>query len=201
MSSTSTTTSLLAEKPKRKPNAFRDSIRMKNAAEFDPTMSKSAKLPHNTAIDLPAKARTSLVALLNQQLANVSDLYTQTKQAHWNVRGPEFYQLHKLFDDLAATLPEHIDTIAERAVTLGGLATGTARDAAKHSEIPEFPHEPGAMDYVKELVKRYGQVGNSVRKAIDASDDLGDVDSADLLTAVSRELDKSLYFLEAHIRA
>jgi starvation-inducible DNA-binding protein len=162
---------------------------------------KAARLPHHTAIDIPAKARAEIVAILNQQLANVSDLYSQTKQAHWNVRGPEFYQLHKLFDDLAATLPEHIDTIAERAVTLGGLATGTVRAAAEHSAIEEFPQEPGAMNYVTELVQRFGVVGNSVRAAIGETDELGDIDTSDLFTAVSRDLDKSLYFLEAHIRS
>ena len=103
--------------------------------------------------------------------------------------------------DLADPLTEHIDTIAERAVTLGGFALGTVRLAAKHSEIGEFPLEPGAMEYVRELVKRFAKVGNSVRDAIDKSDDLGDADTADLFTALSRELDKSLYFLEAHIRA
>jgi starvation-inducible DNA-binding protein len=158
-------------------------------------------LPHTTAIDLPAAARASLVTLLNQQLANVFDLYSQTKQAHWNVRGAEFYQLHKLFDDLAEPLEEHIDTIAERAVTLGGLALGTARSAAAASELAEFPLQPGGMEYAKELAQRFAKAGNSVREGIDAADKLGDVDTADLLTAVSRELDKSLYFLEAHFRA
>lgn len=162
---------------------------------------KSSKsLPHHTAIALDAKARAAAVTLLNQQLANMSDLYSQTKQAHWNVRGEEFYQLHKLFDDLAEQFSEHIDTIAERAVTLGGFALGTVRCAANNSEIEEFPLEPGSMSYVKELAARYATVGNSVRLAIDHSDELGDKDTADLFTAVSRDLDKSLYFLEAHFR-
>ena len=93
-------------------------------------MNKTKQLPHATAIDLPSKNRAALVEILNQQLANVSDLQSQTKQAHWNVRGPEFYQLHKLFDDLAEPLAEHIDTLAERAVTLGGFALGTVRCAS-----------------------------------------------------------------------
>jgi starvation-inducible DNA-binding protein len=142
-----------------------------------------------------------LVTLLNQQLANISDLYSQTKQAHWNVRGAEFYQLHKLFDDLAEPLEEHIDTIAERAVTLGGLALGTARSAAAASELAEFPLQPGGIEYAKELGQRFAKAANSVRAAIDTSDDLGDKDTADLFTALSRELDKSVYFLEAHFRA
>jgi DNA-binding ferritin-like protein len=116
-------------------------------------MSKTTQLPHATAIDLPSKNRAELAEILNQQLANVSDLQSQTKQAHWNVRGPEFYQLHKLFDDLAEPLGEHIDTIAERTVTLGGFALGTVRCAANSSELDEFPLEPGAMEYARELAK------------------------------------------------
>lgn len=158
-------------------------------------------LPHKTAIDISAHARVKIVALLNQQLANLTDLYSQTKQAHWNVRGPEFYQLHKLFDDLAEPLEELIDTIAERAVTLGGLALGTVRSAARASEIVEFSHKPGGMEYVTALAERFATVGNSVRKAIDTADKLGDADTADLFTGISRALDQSLYFLEAHVRA
>jgi starvation-inducible DNA-binding protein len=163
--------------------------------------SPNPRLPHSTAIDIPANARAKLVGLLNQQLANVSDLYSQTKQAHWNVRGQEFYQLHKLFDDLAEPLEEPIDMLAERAVTLGGLALGTVRSAAKTSELPEFPLEPGALDYVKALAERFAIAANSVRKAIGESDELGDAGTADLLTDIVRELDKSVYFLEAHFRS
>jgi starvation-inducible DNA-binding protein len=165
------------------------------------TSSLKTHLPHTTAIDLPAAVRASLVTLLNQQLANIADLYSQTKQAHWNVRGQEFYQLHKLFDDLAAPLEEHIDTLAERAVTLGGLALGTVRSAGAASELAEFPLQPGGFEYAKELAQRFATAANSLRTAIDAADELGDAGTADLLTALSRDLDKSVYFLEAHFRS
>ena len=166
------------------------------------TPSPTASLPHRTAIDIPAEAREKLVVILNQQLANLSDLYSQTKQAHWNVRGQEFYQLHKLFDDLAEPLEEPIDIIAERAVTLGGMAFGTVRDAAKASELKEFPHEPGAMEYAQEARPAVCHRGEfSAKGDRSDTDELGDADSADLLTDVSRELDKSVYFLEAHVRS
>lgn len=163
--------------------------------------SKTKSLPHQTALDLPADKRTAAVRILNQQLANLSDLASQTKQAHWNVRGPEFYQLHKLFDDLFAPLGDHIDSVAERAVILGGFAMGTVRCAAANSALDEFPLEPGALEYVKDLAKRYAQAANSVREAIDQTADLGDADTADLFTQISRDLDKSVWFLEAHFRA
>ena len=163
--------------------------------------SLKSHLPHKTAINLPDSARSQLVTLLNQQLANLADLHSQTKQAHWNVRGEEFYQLHKLFDDLAEPFDEFIDTVAERAVTLGGLALGTVRSAAAASELKEFPLQPGGMEYAKELAQRFAKAANSVRDAIDTADDLGDKDTSDIFTQISRELDKSVYFLEAHFRS
>src|SRR4051812_30554474 len=54
-----------------------------------------------TRIDLPADRRKKLIALLNQHLADTFDLYGHAKHAHWNVKGPQFHQLHELFDDLA----------------------------------------------------------------------------------------------------
>ena len=156
---------------------------------------------HKTRNDIPEKVRVQVAALLQERLAEAIDFEAQTKQAHWNVRGKDFYQLHKLFDDLAEPLEEFIDTLAERAVTLGGLATGTVRNAAAASELPEFPLQPGGIEYAKELSQRFARAGNSVREAIDTADELSDRDTADIFTDISRELDKSLYFLEAHFRA
>ncbi|HUG12145.1 MAG TPA: DNA starvation/stationary phase protection protein Dps [Opitutaceae bacterium] len=155
----------------------------------------------NSKNDLPAASRKRVSAILNQTLADLSDLYSQTKQAHWNVRGPSFYSLHKLFDDLAASVEAHLDDTAERITALGALAQGTVRQAAAASALPEFPDaQPGEFSYVAALVERYSAAAKSVRKAIDATDALGDADTADLLTGVSRDLDKALWMLEAHSR-
>ena len=154
-----------------------------------------------TRNDVEHDARNQLVALLNQHLADTSDLRTQTKFAHWNVKGGDFYQLHKLFDELAEKLDEHVDEIAERATALGGVATGTARQAAATSRVPEFPSGVfKGMDVVAALADRFATVGNAMRSAIDEADELGDKDTADLFTEISRDLDKSLYFLEAHLQ-
>lgn len=155
-----------------------------------------------TSIDMPVKTRTAMVTLLNQQLADTSDLYTQTKQAHWNVKGPQFIALHELFDELAEGLLGHIDEIAERASALGGHVMGTARMAASASTLPEYPADVfGSMETVAALVERYAALAKSTREAIDTADKGGDADTADLFTGVSRFLDKSLWFLEAHTQA
>jgi starvation-inducible DNA-binding protein len=156
---------------------------------------------HKTSIDLDAEVREQVISLLNQQLADTFDLYSQTKQAHWNVKGPQFFQLHELFDKLAAEALDHVDTIAERSTTLGGTALGTARMAAAKSRLPEYSAETtGGRESVEALVVRYAELAATTRIAIDRADELGDADTADLFTGVSRGLDKSLWFLEAHLQ-
>lgn len=157
---------------------------------------------HKTSIDIDVETREQIVTLLNQQLADTFDLYSQTKQAHWNVKGMQFIQLHELFDQLAGELLPYVDDIAERVTTLGGTALGTARMASAASRLPEYSTKVvGSQESVEALVERYAALAASTREAIDASDDLGDADTADLFTGVSRGLDKSLWFLEAHIQA
>lgn len=156
----------------------------------------------STSHDLPASARQEMIKLLNTQLADTFDLFSQTKQAHWNVKGMQFYQLHELYDKLAAELLAYVDLIAERAVMLGGAATGTARMAAKASRLDEFSADAiGSQESVSALVERYADLAETTRKAIDTADEAGDMDTADLFTEVSRGLDKSLWFLEAHLQA
>ncbi len=154
-----------------------------------------------TRNDLPEATRTKVCDLLNQLLADTADLYSQTKQAHWNVKGHDFIQLHKLFDELAATLPDAIDEVAERITALGGVAKGTARMAAANSSLAEYPLDATeGMKHVKLLSERFAATGKVFRAAIDNTDAWGDKDTADLCTGISRSLDKSLWFLEAHLQ-
>jgi starvation-inducible DNA-binding protein len=154
-----------------------------------------------TRIEIPAQARSQIVVLINQTLAASLDLKTQAKQAHWNVKGTDFYQLHELFDVLAGELEEYIDMFAERVTALGGYAVGTARAAASNSILPEYPFDIlDGKDHVTALADRFAAYGKHVREAIDKTNDLGDVDTADLYTEVSRNIDKRLWFLEAHLQ-
>lgn len=157
---------------------------------------------HKTRIDLDSETREQVVALLNQQLADTFDLYSQTKQAHWNVKGAQFFQLHELFDKLAADVLVYVDDIAERITTLGGTALGTSKMAAKTSRLEDYPASVvGGKESLETLIDRYATLAASTREAIDTSDDLGDADTADLFTGLSRAVDKSLWFLEAHLQA
>jgi starvation-inducible DNA-binding protein len=154
-----------------------------------------------TAVDIPQATRSDMIALLNQELADTSDLYSQTKQAHWNVKGIHFYPLHLLFDQLAERRLGEADDLAERATEIGGYATGTVRMAAANSRLPEIPTDIDAgREYLEALVERYGTHANNTRAAIDTATNAGDADTADLLTEISRQLDKDLWFLQAHLQ-
>ena len=154
-----------------------------------------------TSVGIPADSRRKINGILNQHLADSFDLMSQVKQAHWNVKGSDFWQLHKLFDEVAERAAEWVDEFAERVTALGGYATGTVRMAAASSTLPEFPTGiTESMDYVRAVAERLAAFTNSVRTASDQTDKLGDADTADLFTEVSRCADKYLYFLEAHLQ-
>ena len=155
-----------------------------------------------TKNDLPEATRVKAVELLNARLADCIDLQTQTKQAHWNVKGPTFIALHELFDKVNAAVEDYVDDIAERAVQLGGVAEGTARMVAKRTALSEYP--ASAVDgrsHAEALSSALASFGKAARKAIDQANDLSDLDTADLFTEVLRGIDKWLWFVEAHLQA
>lgn len=164
------------------------------------TTSRKQRL-YATRIDLPETTRAEVINILNHSLATTLDLKTQVKQAHWNVKGINFYQLHLLFDEMATELEGYVDLIAERATTLGGTAMGTARMAVADTILPEFPLDlANDKDYVVALADRYAPYGKMVREAIDKTGALGDADTADLYTGISRAIDQRLWFLESHLQ-
>lgn len=155
-----------------------------------------------TKNDLPEAVRAKLIDLLNARLADAIDLQTQTKHAHWNVKGPNFIALHELFDKINEEAEEYVDDLAERAVQLGGVAEGTARMAAKRSLLSEYPaNTVDGRGHVEALSSVLASFGKSARKAIAETNELGDLDTADLFTEISRGVDKWLWFVEAHLQA
>lgn len=157
---------------------------------------------HPTRIDLPEKNRRQLVALINARLADAVDLKLAAKHAHWNVKGPHFLSLHELFDQLAGVLEAPIDDMAERITALGGTAHGTIALVARGTSLAPYPAEVVAgADHVEALASAVAAFGQSVRKAIGSADKLGDEGTADLFTALSQEVDKQLWLLEAHQQA
>lgn len=157
---------------------------------------------YETANDIPQERRSELNALMNQRLADAVDLQTQMKQAHWNVKGPNFIGLHELFDKVDEDVEGYVDKIAERIVQLGGIAEGTVRVAAARSRLPEYPLAlaDGAA-HVKAVTHALAIFGREVRSTIDEANTLDDAGTADLFTEISRGTDQWLWFVEAHSQA
>ncbi len=156
---------------------------------------------HPTSLTISEDVRIQLAALLNQQLADITALVGQLKQAHWNVKGLHFITFHQLFDDVHANLHPYIDDIAERIVQLGGVAQGTVQDAAQNTNIPTLPEGAYTAEFILPiLVRHYAQLANNIRSALDVVDDLDDDVTEDLLIDLLRKMEKDLWFLEAHLQ-
>jgi starvation-inducible DNA-binding protein len=161
--------------------------------------SPTATIAYPTKNDLPEATRLEVIKLLNQRLAECIDLQTQCKQAHWNVKGPSFIALHKLFDEVNEDVEGYVDLIAERVVQLGGIAEGTVGVVAERSELVDYPLtlSKGA-EHVAALSDALAEFGRAARVGIEEMNELEDAGSADLLTEISRGVDKWLWFVEAH---
>ena len=152
-----------------------------------------------TKNDIPQAARVKVIELLNARLADAIDLQTQMKQAHWNVKGPNFIALHKLFDEINEDVEEYVDLVAERIVQLGGIAEGTVGVVAGRTSLVDYPLvlSKGA-EHVAALSDALAAFGRTVRVGIEEMNELEDAGSADILTEISRGVDKWLWFVEAH---
>lgn len=156
---------------------------------------------HETKNDLKSNAKQASIDLLNARLADTIDLALITKQAHWNLKGPRFIAIHEMLDTFRGQIDVWTDTIAERAVQLGGTAVGTSQEVAKRTTAKPYPTDIYKIDdHLRALIEAYSKVANNTRKAIDEADDAGDADTADIFTEASRGLDKALWFLEAHVQ-
>jgi starvation-inducible DNA-binding protein len=151
-----------------------------------------------TRNDLPSNAKKASIGVLNGALADIIDLTNATRQAHWNVKGPNFHGLHVMFEEFYNTLAADTDELAERIVQLGGTALGTTQVVGKATRLAAYPDDlTDGMAHVKALTDRYADLAATIRAGIDETDEAGDADTADILTGVSKHLDKALWMLEA----
>lgn len=154
---------------------------------------------YQTRNDLNSNAKKVSIDLLNARLADAIDLSLIAKQAHWNVKGPQFIAIHEMFDGFRANLDVHVDTIAERAVQLGGTALGTSQAIAERTSLKPYPTDIyKTKDHLAALIDCYAVAAKNARQAIDEAEEADDMVTADIFTAYSHSLDKSLWFLEAH---
>jgi starvation-inducible DNA-binding protein len=170
-------------------------------AQLSEAQTTKGRHPHRTRNALASNAKATSISLLNARLADGIDLALATKQAHWNLKGPQFIGIHEMLDGFRTEQDEWNDMMAERSVQLGGTALGTTQTVAATTRLPPYPTDTYAIaDHLAALIDRYADYGNSLRGSIDEADEAGDADTADLFTEVSRGIDKQLWFLEAHVQ-
>jgi starvation-inducible DNA-binding protein len=151
--------------------------------------------------DLSSNTKAVSINVLNARVADAIDLALLIKQAHWNIKGPNFIALHEMIDGFRTELDEHVDTMSERIVQLGGTALGTTQAVAGSTTLAPYPTDIySSTEHLAALIERYAKMASSARTAIDTTAEAGDADTADLFTAFSRALDKQLWFLEAHVQ-
>ena len=151
-----------------------------------------------TALEFDKAVQEESIRILNKYLTDFLNLALITKQAHWNMRGPNFIAVHEMLDPFNEKLLEYADTLAERAVQMGGTALGTPEIVVGETAFDEYPLDISATDeHLRELLTRYAQVANSVRADIDA--ERADAATIDILTSAVEDLDKYVWFMEAHL--
>lgn len=164
-------------------------------------MTAVRKVMDKTRIDVDADVRRKVCDILQKALADSTDLTCQAKTAHWNVKGPHFIALHKLFDDLYEEMTAHADNIAERMGALGGTIMGRVQDVVKSTRLPPYPMDlTDGMAHVQALAAAYSAFANEIRSDIDRCEELDDKVTADILNAITAAVDKNIWFLEAHLR-
>ena len=154
-----------------------------------------------TKIDLPEPVRFKIVEMLNQRVAECIDLTLQAKQAHWNVKGPNFRSLHKLFDTVSTGIRKSSDLLAERLVQLGGIAQGTVEAVIDQSRLQAYPLTITAeVDHLNALSTSIASCGKWMRESVDIAAEWKDAGTSDLLLRTTQKLDQYLWMVEAHLQ-
>jgi len=162
---------------------------------------KAARTMIQSRVDLPAEERSKLAGVLQVSLATSLDLYSQVKQAHWNVIGPHFIAYHELFDEIAEHAIKWIDLIAERSATLGGVPQGTVRMSASLTQLPDYTlgaaEGPSHVEALSERLQAYAAL---IRESADRieKEDMHDLATQDLLIEILRQAELDLWFLDKH---
>jgi len=137
---------------------------------------------------------------LNKNLQAALALHVNAKFAHWNVRGPGFFSIHKLFDDLQAAALDWADTMAEQVGYMEEEAQGTAKQAA-NSYLG--PYKVGVADekaHVNAILEQLEKFEEKTRKAIDDALEEGDQPVADIFIEVTRGACKYIYLFQSHLK-
>jgi starvation-inducible DNA-binding protein len=152
-----------------------------------------------TKNNTPPEARQLSIDSLNSVLATLTDLHSQLKTAHWNVKGAMFWQLHLLFDQIASTVFEAIDPVAERITALGGTANGTIAMTAAATQLVDFKVDATEAEYLHQLATAIADTANMIR-CVSEILNKSDAVTANHLMDLTFTLDQQLFFVESFLQ-
>jgi len=138
--------------------------------------------------------------LLNKQVANWTVLYTKLHNFHWNVKGPHFFTLHQKFEELYTEAAGHIDTLAERVLSIGGKPVATLSASLQTASIAEAQGNESAEQMVETVVRDFAILLEETKLAMEAAEQAGDEATADMLLAIRSGLEKHVWMLEAFLQ-
>jgi starvation-inducible DNA-binding protein len=144
-----------------------------------------------------AKAASEQIGILEGALSGTVYVYLLVKTAHWNIRGPRFIALHELFDEVAQSMLEFVDVVAERIGALDAPVTGALPQSLEQQDLAlKDLTEDGYLELVHSLLAR--RVGE-LRDEIEVFERAGDFTTVDILTDVLRETEKQAWLVRSHI--
>lgn len=148
-------------------------------------------------IGINEENRLKIAEGLKKLLADSYTLYLQTHNFHWNVTGPQFRELHLMFEEHYTELAIAVDDIAERIRTLDVAAPGTYQAFAKLSAIKEVEGVPAPADMVDILTKGHEQVVKTSREVLKLAQNADDESTASLVSDRMRIHEKTSWMLRA----
>lgn len=156
----------------------------------------------NIQIGITEVHRQSVADELVKILADENVLYVKTKNAHWNIEGPDFYEKHTFFESQFAQLDEAIDNVAERIRSLGHYAPATLKSYLSLTHLTEQTREKNdSKGFITELLSDHQSVIIILREHIRSfADDFHDAGTADFITGLMEKHEKMSWFLRSHLK-
>jgi starvation-inducible DNA-binding protein len=155
-----------------------------------------------TTIGITDEDRAAVAVKLSKLLADEFVLYTKTRNAHWNVEGPDFHSMHLFFESQYNALDDTMDSVAERIRTIGHYAPATLKSFLELTHLTEaIRSKNDSMGFIKELVEDHQTIIEFIRGNINPiGEKYNDMGTSDFITGLMEEHEKMAWMLRSHLK-
>ena len=155
-----------------------------------------------TTIGITDEDRAAVAVQLSKLLADEFVLYTKTRNAHWNVEGPDFHAMHLFFELQYNALDDTMDSVAERIRTIGHYAPATLKSFLELTHLTEaIRSKNDSMGFIKELVEDHQTIIEFIRGNINpVGEKYNDMGTSDFITGLMEEHEKMAWMLRSHLK-